>query len=525
MIKLKAKSIENIAERAKERTLGHLSEDAKVGIIVCCDNFSAAANYSLKMAEFLEAEINKLGLNTEIITLPALNDRYKTYTTESYLIDIYKDQMQNLTELILTEKSYDGVVIIGKGISAAAGMLMGAICANIPTLVLTEGASPDTTGHNLKTLTDMVGQIAAGTKSTFDIQNAENEQAELIGDGANFNTMNLFSVILEGLGLSILGASASFAGSTARLAVVSNTAKAMADLVNDRTNIKKLLNKKVIQNALIVNYALGGSTNILKILLDIAKFADADINLDKALAMVKNVPVLMDTYKTSMAQFIKINGTASVLKQLLNKALIDGSVKMYNGLTLAENLKNIKAKDECNIPLRKEALIALKGNVAEYLSLVKTINIPAAMQKFEGTALVYNDDSTASGAVLSKGVKDGTVMVIKNCGTISGGGQNSVSETASAISSMNKTDKIVILTDGTICDNTNTVIIGEVRPESESGNIKYLQDGDKIEIDFVKGRINTDLSAKDFKLREKKYGNDHKAQPNFVKNYLKTKSM
>ena len=523
MIKLKPKSIENIAERAKERALGHLSEEPKIGIIAACDNFSGAANYTFKMAQILEGEINKLGLNTEIITLPTLNDRYKTYTCESNLIEVYKDQIENLTELMLTEKSYDGLVIIGKGISTTAGMLLGAIAVNIPTLVLTEGASSKTEGASLKDLTESVGRIAIGAKNIFDIQNDEIYQTELMGDGSNFNTANLFSILLESMGLSVMGTSGNFAGSAGKIMILTETAKILADLVKNRMTVKKLLNKKIIQNAIILNYALGGSINTLKILMEISKAIDADINLDKAFSLIKNVPVLVDTYKTDMYAFIKSGGTSALLKQLLNKNLIDGTVKRYNGMPLAEMLKETKVKEECVLPLRKESLIVFKGNIAESYALVKTINIPQNMTKFAGPSLVYEDDNSAASAVLSKGIKDGTVIVIKNCGSLSNGGIASVSETACAISSMNKTDKLVILTDGAICDSTNAIIVGNVTPESASGSIKYIQDGDAIEIDFLKARVSTDLSSKDFKQREKKYVNAHKTQSNFIKAFIKNR--
>ena len=79
MIKLKAKSIENIAERAKERAFGKLNEGARIGIVVSSENFSGARNYGLKLAYQVQNSILRLGVETEIITIPSLADRYKEF--------------------------------------------------------------------------------------------------------------------------------------------------------------------------------------------------------------------------------------------------------------------------------------------------------------------------------------------------------------------------------------------------------------------------------------------------------------
>jgi dihydroxyacid dehydratase/phosphogluconate dehydratase len=148
MIKFKAKSIENIAERAKERMLGKKEEGNRVGILVSTDNFSGGRNYGLKLAYTLQNAILKNGCETEIIALPTICDNYKEFTSENNLINIYKEQLANMVELILTEKSYDSVVIIAKGISSKMGMQKGAITQNIRPLVFGVGPSANSDGNS-----------------------------------------------------------------------------------------------------------------------------------------------------------------------------------------------------------------------------------------------------------------------------------------------------------------------------------------------------------------------------------------
>ena len=65
------------------------------------------------------------------------------------------------------------------------------------------------------------------------------------------------------------------------------------------------------------------------------------------------------------------------------------------------------------------------------------------------------------------------------------------------------------------------MVIGNILPCGDDGNLRVLQDDDVVEIDFVKGKINVDLTSKELNQRNKKYVKDHTQNPQFVKQYLK----
>ena len=151
MAKFKVKDIQTIAEDAKNRMLNiEENTNVRIGIIVSEENFSTSSNYGYQLAKAVEREIHKNNIETEIVLIPTLNDRYKSFTSQSNLITVYKDQLTNFVELLLAEKMFDGVVLISKGISSNVGFLRSSIRQALPVIVLSVGPSPVQNGKTLK---------------------------------------------------------------------------------------------------------------------------------------------------------------------------------------------------------------------------------------------------------------------------------------------------------------------------------------------------------------------------------------
>ncbi len=518
MIKFKAKSIENIAERAKERMLGKTEEGARIGILVSTENFSGARNYALKLAYRVQNTIQKSGYETEIIALPTICDNYKEYTSENNFINIYKEQLASMVELILTEKAYDGLVLIPKGISSKMGMIKGSLRQNLPMLVLGEGPSANGKGASLKDLTLMAGNVARGKASSFDMQEIENTQIEYVGDGANFNTSNILNILLEVIGLSPIGNSTTFASTIARETLANDTAKAIVALVKDRFSPRKLVTKKVINNAVVVNFALGGSATGLEYILEIAKELDIDITADKALALLKGVPTLYNTAANTLENYAEMGGTATLLKTLSSQKLLDESVKTYTETSLSEVIKNVKDKTVFEM-CGKECITEFRGNIIERRGFGKTLNL-VGRENFEGKARVFDCDDSAAYAVLCKSINPNTVIVIKN-GSKAYGGGNIPYQTVRALEAFELIDSVVVLTESNIPDDTKAVVIGNILPSGDDSGLRIVQDDDVIDVDFNKGKVNIDLTSKEISQREKKYIKDHKQLPTFVKQYIK----
>lgn len=514
--KLKLKNIDNLSIELKDKFNGNNSANMKIGIIVSADNFSER-NYSKVLASIIEKEILKNGFEAELVFIPSLNERFRNFGDNNYVLPAYKKQITNFLELTLFEKNFDGVVFIPSGFNSTLGSLLSSIRLNLPTIVLPQGLTPISENNNLNDILYLPGEVANNSKSVFDMENIKNSYNEYLGTGCNFTTENIFNVVLEIMELSVKNSSTCLAGSYEKEEQAVKTAQAIIELTKNRLPLNRLINRKSIQNAFMLNLCLGGSPIIIDALMQLSKEAELDVDINKFLNLSKDVPVLFDT-SCSVESYLKKGGTWGLIKAMIKEKIIDGNYKTFNDSTLTEETKEFKTYEEFCIPARKESIIVLRGNIAEKFAITKTINLTEDKTKIISNAQVFSSDQEAYNAVINKAITNNAVIVIKDCGKNTETGETTIYQTALALESMGLQNKNIIVTDGFVMDDTKVICISMATPDSNSGNIKYIKDGDEIEIDFIKGRINIEVNAKEMNLRQKKYVKEHKLLPKYLTN-------
>ena len=415
------------------------------------------------------------------------------------------------------EKTFDGVVFVTSGFNNTLSCLTSSIRLNLPTLFLPQGLSKNIDGYSLQNILSYPGLISNGTKSAFDLEEDENKFCEYSGTGSTFSTENIFNIILEIMELSLKDSSTTYSQTYEKENQARLTGKTIVELTKNRLPLKRMFNKKSVNNALMLNFCLGGSPAIIDALVYLSKEAGLDLELSKVYSSSKNIPVLYDS-NNNFENFISLGGTWALIKAMIKNKIIDGNYKTFADTTLTEETKKIKDYEGFVNPIKKESLILMRGNIAEKYAIVKTINLPEDKTKIIANAQVFNNDQEACNAVLNKALTDNAIIVIKECGknTLTKG--STISQTATALQSMDLINNHVIITDGFVNDDTKAITISCVTPDSDGGNIRYLKDGDEIEIDFVKGKINAEISSKEFTLREKKYVKEKVELPKYFKN-------
>lgn len=513
MAKLKSKDINNLATELRNKFNGLETGSMRIGVVVCANTFDTHG-YSFHLARLVEKEVIKNGCEAEILFVPALNERFRKFNDNNFVLSAYRKQIANFFELTLFEKSFDGVVFIPSGFNSTIGCLLSSIRLNLPTLVLPQGFTPMAGDGSLNQILSLPGQVASNTKSAFDAEKLEKKFCEKIGSGCVFTVENIFNIILEIMELTTRNASCTFAGSYEKESQAIQTAQTIVRLTKNRLPLKRMINKKSLNNALILNFCLGGSPLVINALVNLAEEAELEPNIVKIIESVKGVPVLYDT-NLGVEDFMKKGGTWGLIKAMVKNDIIDGNYKTFSDDLLKEETNKVTLYEDFLTPINKESLIIMRGNIAEKFALVKTCNLTEDKTKVIANALVFSSDQEACNAVLNKALTDNAIIVIKDCGKNVDTGETIISQTAIALESMNLTDKHIIITDGFVIDDTKVISISFVSPDSESGNIKYIKDGDEIEIDFVKGRLNVEVNVKEMALRQKKYVKEHRILPKY----------
>ena len=199
--------------------------------------------------------------------------------------------------------------------------------------------------------------------------------------------------------------------------------------------------------------------------------------------------------------------TVSIVKRL--------SKKLKNNLTVCgKTVKQIAREaviyDEdiirpLNRPYHSQGGIAiLYGNLAPAGCVVKQSAVDSDMLKFKGTACVFNSEEQAMRAILAKKIKKASVIVIRYEGPAGGPGMREMLSPTSAIVGMGLHKHVALITDGRFSGGTRGPCIGHVSPEAQAGGpLAIVKNGDMIEIDIPKRKLNLKLSDAEIERRLK----------------------
>lgn len=518
MAKAKIKNVDTLAQDLKNLH-NNLDSGMKIGVVVFADNIEGSFSYNL--AKTVKNQIVKNGVECEIVCMPNISERFRVFSNQNYVLSSFKKIMTDILELVLTEKQLDGVVFIPNGFSATLSSLFGSIRLNLPTLVLPVGISKPQEGKNLLDVLSVPGEISNNIKSVFDLEKSTKEFCEYNGSGSTLTSQNLLNIVLEIMELAPKNSSTCYADSFEKELQARQVGNDIVALTKNRLPLKKLINRKSVNNALMLNFCLGGNPTILNAIYELCVEAEIDLDFNKMLGLVKNAPVMFNTY-LGVEKYIEFGGTWALIKAMVKAKIIDGNYKTFSDSTLSDETKQIKDYENF-APIKKESLIVMHGNVADKYALTKTVNLPEEKTKVIGNAQVFNSDEEACNAVLNKAVEQNAIIVIKNSGKNAETGLSTIAQTAIALKSMNLQNEHIILTDGVVSEDIDVIAISFVCPDSECGNIKYLKDGDEIEIDFVKGKVNAEVGGREFVLRQKKYVNEHLILPKYMQKNTKNK--
>jgi dihydroxy-acid dehydratase len=337
-------------------------------------------------------------------------------------------------------------------------------------------------------------------------------------------TANTMACVTEALGMSLPKCATLLAVSADKRRIAFESGKRIVGLIEKNVTSRKIMTRKAFENAIMVDLALGGSTNTVLHITAIANDAGIELPLETFDRLSKKIPHLANMLPGGehyLEDLDRAGGIPAMMKRLKDR--LQNTVTV-SGKTIFEIAGHAEVIDEnvirpVNKAYHKEGGIAiLRGNLAPDGAVVKQTAVDKNMMKFEGIARVFNSEEACMKAVLAGKVKAGDVVVIRYEGPKGGPGMREMLSSTATITGMGLSRSVALITDGRFSGGTRGPCIGHVSPEAmEGGTIAILRDGDRIRIDIPRRRIDVLLSDREIKERFRRW---KPIRPKITKGYL-----
>jgi dihydroxy-acid dehydratase len=416
-------------------------------------------------------------------------------------------------ETVCNAHSLDGIVCLTNCDKITPGMLMGIARINIPSIIVTAG--PMLSGRfkkrKLAFVHDTYEALARAKKgeiSYSELACLEIEACPGVGSCQGLYTANTMACLTEALGMSLNGCGSALAISAKKRRIAEASGERIVELVKKNIKPSNIINKKSLENAIIVDMALGGSSNTVLHLMAIANELGIKLDLRTFDRISRNTPHITDLEPSGtyfMEDLEYAGGIPAVLKRL--KAKLNNSLTL-SGKKIFEIASEAEISDEdvirpFNKAYHKQGGIAvLFGNLAPNGAVVKQSAVSAKMMKFSGKAIVFNREEEAVKEILSGKIKGGEVIVIRYEGPAGGPGMREMLAPTSALVGMGLTEEVALITDGRFSGGTKGPCIGHISPEaSRGGQIAILRNADKINIDIPNRKLEVELTPREIENR------------------------
>jgi dihydroxy-acid dehydratase len=430
-------------------------------------------------------------------------------------------------ETIIGAHPCDAWIGIGNCDKIVPGMYNAMVRINIPAIYVSGGPMLAGLGNSdLISVFEGVGKHSVGKMSAADLENIACVACPGYGSCAGMFTANSMNCLGEVLGFAMPGngsitatrrvenSTRAFELNPQRIAIARESARRLIYLLQNNIRPLDILTRNAIDNAFVLDMAMGGSTNTILHVLALAHEAGIKYNLERIEQISKATPNVIKIAPSRpdvhLEHVHEKGGMGAVLNSVYKggNKFLDLAAKTVYG-TLGDYVLKSPEADGNIIRTAKEAfsqeggLAVLFGNIARKGAVVKTSGVDKDMLVFSGPARIFESQESALEGILKGKVKDGDVVVIRYEGPKGGPGMQEMLSPTSAMKGAGI--KAALITDGRFSGGTRGLCIGHVAPEAAAGGeIAILKNGDIIEIDVHKSRLNVRLSSMEIKKRLKK---------------------
>lgn len=424
-----------------------------------------------------------------------------------------RELIADSVESVIKAHCADGLVCITNCDKITPGMLMAVARLNIPAIILTAG--PMLSGRRgMKRLSfvndtfEALSLTKSGKMSKEELSCLEMEACPGQGSCQGLYTANTMACLTEAMGMSLPGCGTAMAGMAKKKRLAQATGERIVELVLKNILPSMIMNEKSLENAIMLDMALGGSSNTVLHLLAIAHECGIDIPLEKFDKISKKIPHITNLLPGGeyfMEDLEYSGGVPAVMHRLKDKLNDNPTVCGINVKALANNAEIFSEEivRPLNKAYHKEGGIAiLFGNIAPEGAVVKQSAVSEKMMYFKGKACVYNSEETVMKDILSGKVKKGTVLVVRYEGPRGGPGMREMLAPTAAIVGMGLSEDVALITDGRFSGGTRGPCIGHISPEAAAGGpIAAIKNNDEIIIDIKNRKLHLNLTDQEIETR------------------------
>ena len=418
---------------------------------------------------------------------------------------LFRNQAAMDVEESIRANPFDGVVLLMGCDKTTPSLLMGAASCDLPTIGVSGGpmlngkyrGTDIGSGTFVWKVTEM---LKTGEMKPADMVEVESCQSRSAGHCMTMGTASTMASMVEALGMGLPTNAAIPAVDSRRRVLARMAGRRIVQMVHEDLRMSKILTKKAFENAIMVNGAIGGSTNAVVHLLAIAGRVGVDLSLDDWDRLGRDMPCLvnlMPSGKYLMEDFYYAGGLPVVIKEI-GKYLHKKALTV-NGRTIWDNCKDaINYNEDVITPLAapfkpQGGIAVLRGNLAPSGCVLKPSAATPALMKHKGRAVVFENIEDLHARIDDPrlDVDADCVLVLKNCGPKGYPGFPEVGNFALPAKLLKRgvTD-MVRISDARMSGTAYGTVVLHTAPEAAAGGpLALVKNGDTIEIDVAKRKI------------------------------------
>ncbi len=450
---------------------------------------------------------------------------------------LYRNLAAMEIEELIRSNPLDGIVLLVGCDKTTPAAIMGALSCDLPTIILSGGPMMNGSfrGETVGSGTDLwrfAEDVRAGVMAEEEFVASEACVSRSAGHCTTMGTASTMAVISEALGLALTGTSTIPATDGARRTAAHIAGRKIVELVRMDLRPSQIVTRRSIENAIVINAAIGGSTNAIVHLSAIAGRAEVELDLADFDSLAKEVPTIVDLKPSGrflMEDFHSAGGLPAMMVEIADLLHLDEMT--VTGQSLGENIAGSKNYNTEVIRPRQaplfpagNATVVLHGNLAPNGAVLKLSAASPELCIHSGRAIVFDsieefnswaDDETSD-------VTASDILVLRYAGPKGYPGMPEVGNLSipKALVKSGLRD-MVRISDARMSGTSFGTVVLHVSPEAaDGGPLALVETGDVITLNVEERRLDLEVDSEELSARWSRWTPpDYRGESGYVSLY------